>query len=193
MFAGSGLDCADNCLFDVDEDGVCDQSEITGCLDDSACNYSALATDSCYCAHPDSGYDCNEECIADADADGICDAFEVDGCTQPSASNYNFEATEDDGCCISPMLGCTYSDACNFNEMASIADGTCYYTCIGCMDDDAFNFDSEATIGSGLCFFCNQDEGLEPGSCFGDLNSDGIRGTADLLMFLSYFGVQCEE
>ena len=34
VFAGSGLDCAGNCLFDVDADGVCDQSEVTGCLDD---------------------------------------------------------------------------------------------------------------------------------------------------------------
>ena len=193
LYAGSGLDCAGNCLFDVDEDGVCDQIEITGCLDASACNYNASATEAGYCVYSDSGYDCNGDCIADADADGICDAFEVDGCTQPSASNYNNEATEDDGSCISPVLGCTYPDACNFNEMANIDDGACYYTCIGCMDENALNFNSEATISSGLCFFCNEEEGLEPATCVGDLNSDGIRGTADLLMFLSYFGLQCDE
>ena len=193
LYAGSGLDCAGNCLFDVDEDGVCDQSEITGCLDASACNYNASATEAGYCVYSESGYDCNGDCIADADADGICDAFEVDGCTQPSASNYNNEATEDDGSCISPVLGCTYPDACNFNEMANIDDGACYYTCIGCMDENALNFNSEATISSGLCFFCNEEEGLEPATCVGDLNSDGIRGTADLLMFLSYFGLQCDE
>ena len=83
--------------------------------------------------------------------------------------------------------------ACNFNEMASIDDGTCYYSCMTCMDDYKFNINSAVTISSGLCSFCNEEEGLEPGACVGDLNSDGIRGTADLLMFLSCFGSQCEE
>ena len=71
--------------------------------------------------------------------------------------------------------------------------GACYYTCIGCIDDNALNYNSEARISSGLCFFGNEEEALKPGSCVGDLNSDGIRGTTDLLMFLSYLGLQCEK
>ena len=77
--------------------------------------------------------------------------------------------------------------------MANIDDGTCEYTCIGCMDESALNFNSEATMSSELCFFCNEVGPLNPESCVGDLNTDGIRGTADLLMFLSYFGLLCEE
>ena len=117
----------------------------------------------------------------------------MNGCTEPLAINYNCNATSDDGSCIGSFPGCTYPDACNFNEIANIDNGTCQYTCIGCMDENALNFDFEATIDSGLCVYCNSEEQLEPGNCVGDLNADGIRGTADLLMFLSYFGLLCEE
>ena len=30
---------------DEDNDGVCDEDEIAGCMDESACNYNPLATD----------------------------------------------------------------------------------------------------------------------------------------------------
>ncbi|MFZ8836060.1 MAG: hypothetical protein ACO2XQ_03360, partial [Flavobacteriales bacterium] len=38
-------DCDGNCLNDSDGDGVCDELEIAGCTDASACNYDATATD----------------------------------------------------------------------------------------------------------------------------------------------------
>ena len=34
-----GYDCFGNCLTDTDEDGICDEFEILGCLDVNACNY----------------------------------------------------------------------------------------------------------------------------------------------------------
>ena len=42
----AGYDCDGVCLNDADGDGVCDEFEIAGCQDDSACNYNADATDS---------------------------------------------------------------------------------------------------------------------------------------------------
>ena len=45
-YAEDGYDCDGNCLNDADSDGVCDEFEIAGCQDDSACNYNADATDS---------------------------------------------------------------------------------------------------------------------------------------------------
>ena len=41
----AGYDCDGNCLTDTDGDGVCDEFEIEGCTDDTACNYDDLATD----------------------------------------------------------------------------------------------------------------------------------------------------
>ena len=107
---------------DADGDGVCDEFEVAGCTDATACNYDAEATDddgsclqldecgvcggdgiaegACDCEGngPDrAGYDCDGNCLNDADGDGVCDEFEVAGCTDATACNYNADATDDDG------------------------------------------------------------------------------------------------
>ena len=44
------FDCEEQCISDIDEDGICDQLEIEGCQDINACNYDINATennDSC--------------------------------------------------------------------------------------------------------------------------------------------------
>jgi hypothetical protein len=56
---GPLFDCAGNCLFDADNDGICDQNEIPGCSDPEACNYNSLATDPGDCIYPQEGYDCD--------------------------------------------------------------------------------------------------------------------------------------
>ena len=38
-------DCEGNCLNDSDGDGVCDEEEISGCMDQEACNFNFVATD----------------------------------------------------------------------------------------------------------------------------------------------------
>ena len=43
--AADGYDCDGNCLVDTDGDGVCDEFEVIGCTDTTACNYDTLATD----------------------------------------------------------------------------------------------------------------------------------------------------
>ncbi|MGB1945135.1 MAG: hypothetical protein ACPHM0_05535, partial [Flavobacteriales bacterium] len=96
---------------------------VLGCMDATACNYNADATEdddscleldecgvcggdgiaegACDCDGngPASGYDCDGNCLNDADGDGTCDEFEVAGCTDNAACNYNADATEDDGSC----------------------------------------------------------------------------------------------
>ena len=104
-FAEPGYDCEGNCLFDEDEDGVCDQWEIVGCQDSSACNYDADATQAGYCDYPEEGYNCDGTCVSDSDDDGICDQDELPGCTDPDAMNYYPLATDEDG-------SCTYDDSC---------------------------------------------------------------------------------
>jgi len=72
-------DCDGNC-FDEDEDGVCDADEITGCMDETACNYNPDATEELFgsCEYPEQYYDCNGECLNDNDGDQVCN--EIDNC-----------------------------------------------------------------------------------------------------------------
>ena len=50
-YAAEYYDCAGNCLMDTDGDGVCDELEVEGCQDETACNYNALATDEGDCEY----------------------------------------------------------------------------------------------------------------------------------------------
>jgi hypothetical protein len=52
------LDCIGDCLMDSDADGICDELEIPGCTDESACNFDPLATDSADCTYAEAGLDC---------------------------------------------------------------------------------------------------------------------------------------
>ena len=69
-----GYDCNDNCLNDTDGDGICDEFEVNGCTDSTACNFDENATDDdSSCTYPDDIYlDCYGNCINDYDEDGIC-------------------------------------------------------------------------------------------------------------------------
>ena len=64
-YADAGYDCDGNCLADADGDGVCDEFEVAGCTDASACNYDADATDEDgSCTYAEDGYDCDGNCLA---------------------------------------------------------------------------------------------------------------------------------
>ena len=99
VFAESGYDCDGNCLFDTDGDGVCDEYEVEGCLDEAACNYNADTTDEVDCVYQVDGYDCDGNCLTDTDGDGVCDQFEIAGCTDGAACNYDPSHSEEDGSC----------------------------------------------------------------------------------------------
>ena len=98
------VDCFGTCINDTDQDGVCNELEIAGCIDDLACNFNPEATDdNNTCTYPENEFvDCQGICNNDADGDGVCDELEVLGCTDPSACNYNELATDDDGSCSAP-------------------------------------------------------------------------------------------
>ena len=53
------------CISDVDNDGVCDELEISGCTNDSACNYNPFATDNNNCLFS------GDNCIFDVDENGV--------------------------------------------------------------------------------------------------------------------------
>ena len=63
------------CLSDTDTDGVCDEFEVIGCQDATACDYNVSATATGFCDH-------------------ICLV-----CTSERACNYDAAVSPDDGSC----------------------------------------------------------------------------------------------
>jgi len=166
------LDCSGDCLNDVDGDGVCDELEVPGCDDSSACNYDESATDNNgSCTYPSEGYDCEGSCLADADSDGICDAFEIPGCQDSDACNYNLDATDADGSCSYAQGG--YD--CDGNCLTDTdGDGVCdEFEIGGCTDIVACNYDAVATDDDGSCEY--EAAGYDcAGNCISDADGDGI-------------------
>ena len=170
-YAADGYDCDGNCLVDTDADGICDEFEVAGCQDATACNYNADATDEDdSCTYADAGYDCDGNCLADTDADGVCDEFEVAGCQDATACNYNADATDEDD-------SCTYADAgydCDGNCLVDTdADGVCDAVEVaGCQDATACNYNADATDEDDSCTYA--DAGYDcDGNCLADM--DGRR------------------
>ena len=165
-YAETGYDCSGTCNNDSDTDGICDEFEVPGCTDSSACNYSASATDNDgSCTYPSEDYlDCDGNCTTDEDEDGVCDELEVFGCDIASACNYSAEATENDGTCeFSSCAGCTIPTACNYDETATLSNNvTCTYIPEGWDDcDQTICTDSD---NDGICDFD------EPAGCVGEFN-----------------------
>ncbi len=150
-FDDAVFDCDGNCLFDSDQDGICDQLELAGCTDDQSCNYDPFATDD----------------------DGSCLVYPGDSCDDGNPQTVN--DTVDEACmCLGVVLGCTDNDACNYNEAATQDDGSCEYPnqgydCIGncladsdgdgicdqnevpgCTDPNACNYSPDATDQGGM-------------------------------------------
>ena len=123
-------------LNDADGDGVCDEDEIEGCFDETACNYNPDVTDvnNDLCEYAEEYYDCNGDCLNDADGDGVCDELEVAGCTNAIACNYDELATDDDGSCAFPGDACDDGDDTTIND---VYDDGC--DCVGEVDGVAEN------------------------------------------------------
>ena len=159
VFPAEFYDC-DGCINDTDGDGVCDELEVLGCTDNTACNFDINATeDDGSCQSLDACGVCggdNSSCSGctnpEADNydptalfdDGSC---VISGCTNPAADNYNPDATNDDGSCI--ISGCTNPAADNYDPAANNDDGSCIIS--GCTNPDADNYDPAANNDDGSC------------------------------------------
>ncbi|GEM_PF-4587699 len=51
LYPTAPYDCDNQCLNDIDADGICDELEIVGCTDPMACNYLDIATDEGSCEY----------------------------------------------------------------------------------------------------------------------------------------------
>ena len=143
----------------------CPTGEILGCTDGLACNYDSNAT-------------CDNGSCLELDLCGECGGSGISGCADSTAINYDSLATCDDGSC--QYLGCTYPTACNYNSMAFDDNGSCIFP--GCQDPEAINYDPF----SGCEAQCLYDEEL-----VGDLNTDCVVNTEDLLLLLTTYGSNC--
>ena len=148
--------CFDECIYDYDQDGVCDQLEIYGCTDSSSPNYDPTATED-----DESCIECNiivEYFINNSSSNFICDGIiaiilnnsdnytiTINGeimstsFTTSACYGHNFITIEDQiGCLFEDSIfidanniyyvyGCTDSTAINFNESANSDDGSCEY------------------------------------------------------------------
>lgn len=84
------------------------------------------------------------------------------GCTDPSACNFNYTATSDDESCV-----------------YAIVAGDCEAGVIACGEGTHWNPLLQQCVVSGFQ------------SCVGDLDSDGLVSTPDLLAFLAVYGTTC--
>ena len=157
---------------DADGDGVCDEFEIAGCQDDSACNFNADATDSDdSCEYAEDGYDCDGVCLNDADGDGVCDEFEIAGCQDATACNYDADATDEDGSCTYAEDGYDCDGVC-LND--ADGDGVCdEFEIAGCQDDSACNYNADATDSDDSCEYAEDGYDCD-GVCLNDADGDGV-------------------
>ena len=140
-------DCNGDCYFDEDNDGICDQQEIFGCIDVNACNYNEAATETSRCLYPVEVYlDCENECINDSDGDGYCDEVDVPSCNDELADNYEpFTSEIDNSLCVYPS-GCTNPDAVNYNPASTQDDGSCIFEILGCTDVLYLEYDPASNV-----------------------------------------------
>ena len=159
VFPAEFYDC-DGCINDTDGDGVCDELEVLGCTDNTACNFDINATeddgscqslDACgVCGGDNSSCSgCTNPAADNYDPTALFDdgSCVISGCTNPAADNYNPDATNDDGSCI--ISGCTNPAADNYDPAANNDDGSCIIS--GCTNPDADNYDPAANNDDGSC------------------------------------------
>ena len=182
VYAQPPFDCDGNCESDADGDGVCDELEIPGCQDETACNYNAEATDppavGFECTYAEPLYQCDGTCINDADDDGVCDELEVAGCQVPAACNFNIQATDPAECSFGRPMSSKLDGTGVVIVSDADGDGVCDADEVaGCQDADACDYNPAATDSAACeydsCAGCTSDTAcnydatatLDNGSC----------------------------
>ena len=176
IYSESYYTCEGLCISDSDQDGVCDELEVSGCTDTEAFNFEQDATEddgSCAYAGCTVSIACNYNPLASLDDDS-CE-FYCPGCTDDGACNYDDGAIQDDGTCLFPedlwggtyfdcegncaadldgdgvcdedeIVGCQLEGACNYLAGAT-DEGDCEYeSCVGCTYEFACNYDPSFSI-----------------------------------------------
>ena len=184
-FPVQGYDCSGFCLYDTDEDGVCDEFETgnegAGCTDPSNPGYNQNATEddgSCFVGGCLLDFACNYDPDADFVDLSTCEFDDCVGCMDATACNFDPEATlNSQGSCTFPLnqfLNC--DGVCN-ND--TDGDGICdEFEIPGCMDVAAINFNPFATEDDGSCLVLTGGCVI-PFACNYDPNADYYDGSCD--------------
>ena len=87
---------------------------------------------------------------------------------------------------VADVEGCTDPFYVEFDPYANVDNGSCTNLVVmGCTYEAASNYEPTANTDNGSCLF----DGVN--DCPADLDGDGTTATADLLLFLSSFGLTC--
>ncbi len=199
-------DCGGDCPDDVDGDGVCDNAEIPGCTDFTACNFEAGATDdNGGCLYPEPDLDCNgnplvviegcmdpASCTYDAAANTNDDSCEYLDAIGVCGGDCPGDADTDGVCDNAEIAGCTDSQACNYDASATDDAGNCSYpptnfdcdgniTVVvnGCLDASSCTFDADANTDDGSCEYLDA-LGECGGDCPDDVDGDGVCDNAEI-------------
>lgn len=138
-------------------------ADLTGCMEEPACNFDPKAVFPGPCAYPDADLDgildCNDNCP------GIANPGQEVSTT--GASDCNLAAFPD---------ACADSDGDGFSNAYELANG-------------GNPCDSDVLPCFGIDMLC---EDPCSGSCLADVSGDGYVGTDDLLLILAAFGASCD-
>jgi hypothetical protein len=173
-FAETNYDCNSDCLNDVDNDGVCDDDELLGCTDATACNYDATPTtdtENTLCVYFEGIDECCCWCSGETDGTGVVICYDEE---------------DDDGCeyYCNEVIGCQDATACNYMALATDA-GDCTYstdldacaTCSGGTDGTGVIVDND-TDDDGVCN--SEDVFPEDSTESVDSDGDGVGDNADV-------------
>lgn len=171
--------CGGDCLYDLDDDGVCDPFNLLGCTNPVACNFLSDATvedGSCDVIGEECD-DMNDLTVNDVIDDNCACIGEAiqEGCIDEYACNFNLDAYIDDGSCIFPGDECDDGDDLTDNDVYT-ENCECVGILIaqpGCTDGSACNYSPNANVNDGSCLYFDA-LGECGGPCFSDLDGDGI-------------------
>ena len=134
---------------------------VCGCMDNTACNYNADATnDDGSCTYAAANFDCDGNCLVAVDCAGVCGGSAVEDVLGDCGGDCAADADEDGICddedtCIGELDAC---GVCNGDNSS----------CTGCTDSTACNYDENATISDDSCLMLD-----ECGICGGSGIADG--------------------
>ena len=184
---GTVDECGCQCINDINSNGICDEKETAGCMEEEALDYNRYATLSQPCEFglggvlDQMGQDaCNYDPYGDQLAEDLTYA-ECGGCTDPFGCNYDAANVWDDGTCeYTSCSGCSDPLACNFNPMVEMTDSCDYCSCHWTepmVDGNLFSSLSvsskgEAHLRSAMNLNTIDNYGIDPGS---DITATDVR------------------